>query len=482
MLCSCCRERNGFHATAGAAVLLSGHEVGPGVGYWRHVTTMSPNHGSCAGAVTLAALLMACQPQPRHVEGIVRAALERRGWPATSVLVVERGRVLANVGHHTPPDRDPQDLVYPLGSIGKMFTAAAVHRLAERGHVALDARVAEYLPDWPPSWTDVRVHQLLGHTSGIADFWFVPEAAALAGDPAARATDLARVMWQVPLEFQPGTRFSYSNTAYQAAARIVERRTGLSYDAYLAREFFTPLAMTSMHHCRGDASEMAGHVLRDGRAVPVPNENYETARGDGGLCGSARDLARWFQAIASGAVANGTSWDTYASPQRLPDGTNVPYGHGISLRPLGGNRKLGHHGAMAGHSGMVAWYPATDLIVVVLASVGGVFADAVEQAVAASLLGIEAPPPVEGEPPASHAGVFDVGPFEVSVNARGGSLWLESPRPGPRGRLVRIATASYALDGNPWGVVLHVECADQRCPAIRLHMAGMEWPGQRVGR
>jgi CubicO group peptidase (beta-lactamase class C family) len=432
--------------------------------------------------VALVVLLAACQPPRFDVEPIVRTALERRGWPATSVLAIESGRVLANIGHRTPPGRDPQDLVYPLGSISKMFTAAALHRLAEHGRVDLGARVADYLQDWPPSWRTVRVHQLLGHTSGVADFWFVPEAARLAGDPNARANDLAHVMAQVPLEFEPGTRFSYSNTAYQAAARIVERRTGLSYDAYLTREFFTPLAMTSMHHCRGDANEMAGHVLRNGRPVTVANENYETARGDGGLCGSARDLARWFRAIASGAVGKGATWDTYASPQRMPDGTNVPYGHGISLRPLGSTRKLGHHGAMAGHSAMVGWYPATDLIVVVLASVGGVSADAVEQAVAAARLGIQAPAPIPGEPPSVHSGRFDVGPFEVSVTAHDGSLWLESPRPGPHGPLIRIAAASYALDGDPWSVVVHFECAKERCPAIRLHIAGMEWPGHHVGR
>ena len=443
---------------------------------------MSMHHARSAGTVALVALLTACQSPRFDVGRTVRSALERRGWPATSVLVIDRGRVLANVGHRTPLGRDPQDLVYPLGSVGKMFTAAALHRLAEHGHVDLGARVADYLQDWPLSWKAVRVHQLLGHTSGVADFWFVPEAAKLAGDPNARATDLARVMAQVPLEFEPGTRFSYSNTAYQAAARIVEHRTGLSYDAYLTREFFTPLDMTSMHHCRGDANEMAGHVLRNGRPVTVPNENYETARGDGGLCGSARDLARGFRAIASGAVGKGASWDTYASPQRMPDGSNVLYGHGISLRPLGSNRKLGHHGAMAGHSAMVGWYPTADLIVVVLASVGGVSADAVEQAVAAALLTMQAPTPILGAPPSFHGGRFNVGPFEVSVTARDGSLWLESPPPGPNGPLVRIAAASYALDGDPWGVVLHFECANERCPAIRLHMAGMEWPGQQVGR
>ena len=137
---------------------------------------------------------------------------------------------------------------------------------------------------------------------------------------------------------------------------------------------------------------------------------------------------------------------------------------------------------MAGHSGMVGWYPTHDLIVVVLTSVGGVSADSVEQAVAAALLGIQAPRPIEGEPPRFHAGRFDVGPFVVSVEARDGSLWLESPRPGPRGRLVRVGAASYALDGDPWGVILHFECGNDRCPAIRLHMAGMEWPGQHVGR
>ena len=69
----------------------------------------------------------------------------------------------------------------------------------------------------------VRVNQLLGHTSGVPDFWFVPEAARLVADPTARATDLARVMAREPLQFEPGSRFSYSNTAYHAAARIIER-------------------------------------------------------------------------------------------------------------------------------------------------------------------------------------------------------------------------------------------------------------------
>jgi CubicO group peptidase (beta-lactamase class C family) len=369
--------------------------------------------------------------------------------------------------------------VYPLGSIGKMFTAAAVHRLADSGDVALEARVDEYLTDWPRTWSAVRVHQLLEHTSGIPDFWFVPEAAALAGSPTASASDLARVMASRPLEFEPGARFSYSNTAYQAAARIIERRTGLSYDAYLAREFFTPLGMSSMHHCRGDAGEMPGHVQKNGHAAAVGPENYETARGDGGLCGSARDLARWFRAIASGAIAQ--KWDTYASPQRLPDGTQVPYGHGISLRPLGAHRKLGHHGAMAGHSSMVAWYPERDLVVVVLSSLGGVSADSVEQSIAAALLGIETPRPIEGAPPSVHAGRYDVGPFEINVEAREGSLWLASPAPGPRGRLVRVGAASYSLEGDPWGVAIHFTCVNDRCPSIRLHMAGMEWPGGRVG-
>jgi CubicO group peptidase (beta-lactamase class C family) len=189
------------------------------------------------------------------------------------VLVVDRGRVLANVGHRMPDRRDPQDLVYPLGSIAKMFTAAALHRLAERGELALGARVEEYLPDWPPSWSAVLVHQLLEHTSGIPDFWFVPEAAKVAGNPAARATDLARVMARVPLEFEPGTRFSYSNTAYHAAARIIERRAGLSYDAYLAREFFTPMGMTSIvdspaHGRHGVAGPTCRDMIGQPRGMP----------------------------------------------------------------------------------------------------------------------------------------------------------------------------------------------------------------------
>ena len=186
--------------------------------------TSTQRPGVDAVAPTLVALLMACQSQPRGTSVDRRAALERRSWPATSVLVVDRGRVLANVGHRTPPERDPQDLVYPLGSIAKMFTAAAVHRLAERGEVALDARAAEYLPDWPPAWNDVRVHQLLGHTSGIPDFWFVPEAAELAGDrPRARLT--SRASWRsLPWSSNPGRDSATATRRTTPPHRIIERR------------------------------------------------------------------------------------------------------------------------------------------------------------------------------------------------------------------------------------------------------------------
>ena len=91
-------------------------------------------------------LATGCGPPRRDLEGDVRAALDQRSWPATSVLVVEGDTVRLNLGHRTPPARDPQDLVYPLGSISKMFTAAALHRLAERGEVDLEAPVAQYLP------------------------------------------------------------------------------------------------------------------------------------------------------------------------------------------------------------------------------------------------------------------------------------------------------------------------------------------------
>ena len=349
------------------------------------------------------------------LERETRALLERESWPATSVLVVEGDTVLVNLGHRTPQGRDPRDLVYPLESISKMFTAAALHRLAERGEIDLQAPVAQYLADWPPAWRAVRVKQLLGHTSGVSRFLVRSggrETRRRSGDAGDR----------------PGTRDGARAFAVRARIAIQLQQHGLPrggahhrqiaavpYDAFLAREFFSPLGMASMHHCRGSVEELTGHVLRDGSLQDIAPENYETARGDGGLCGSARDLARWFRAIAGGALTRAPAWQGYASPQRLPDGTEVPYGHGISLRPLAGHRKLGHHGAMAGHTGMVAWYPERDLVIVVLTSVGGVWADAVEQAIAATLLDVDAPRPLDGEPPAAHAGRFDVGPFVLEV-------------------------------------------------------------------
>jgi hypothetical protein len=87
--------------------------------------------------LALVILIAGCTAAQPDIEGNVRAELERRSWPATSVLVVERGTVRLNLGHRTRPAQDPQDLEYPLGSIAEMFTAAAVHHLAERGEIDL---------------------------------------------------------------------------------------------------------------------------------------------------------------------------------------------------------------------------------------------------------------------------------------------------------------------------------------------------------
>ena len=363
-----------------------------------------------------------------------------------------------------------------------MFTAAGLHRLAERGDVDLDAPVALYLPDWPQQWDDVRLHQLLGHTSGVPDFWFVPEAARLVDDPTARAGDLASVMGRQALQFEPGSRFSYSNTAYQAAARIIERQTGMAYDAFLTREFFAPLGMNSMRHCSGDADEMPGHVLRDGRLQPRAPENYEIARGDGGLCGSARDLARWswrWLAERSRVVRRGR-----ATPRRSGCPT-VRRSCMATASRSGLSRRSARSAITAQWQATPAWsglYPERDLIVIVLTSVGGVGADAVEQAIAATWLGVETPPAIEGEPPPAHVGRFDVGPFVLNLeraylSALADLVGAWAERTTHADRRGELCTRRRSLERG----------GASRVPGRALHrhaphISGMEWPGRRADR
>lgn len=184
-----------------------------------------------------------------------------------------------------------EDGVFMIGSVSKQITAAAILLLEEDGTLTTDDPVSRHLPDFPHG--EVTLHQLLTHTSGVADVYSLGRFGATAGRTGAFAdviTDLGRE----PLAYAPGEGYAYSNGGYSLLAAVIEAASGMSYGAFLQRRVFGPLGMaTAADSGPGPAvpGRVPGYVPwgRDGLA---PAEEVANAylKGSGSIWASATDL------------------------------------------------------------------------------------------------------------------------------------------------------------------------------------------------
>ena len=423
------------------------------------------------------------------VDQVVAEAMAARSIPGVSLTILHRGRPLLSRGYGVARMAEgvPADsaTVYRVGSISKQFTSAALLRRVEEGTLGLDDPVTSLLAGTPPSWAPVRLRHLLGMTSGIPDFLFLPGFGALNATPTGGPEDLLAMVAGEPPVFAPGHRWAYSNTNFTLAARILEAHSGRDYGEALADAFFRPLKLTSLHHCRqtpGGPGEALGYGKFEGHVVPAPSENMELARGDGGLCGNALDLARWMEALVEGRAVGVEAFQRMITPDPVADGTHPPYGLSLSLVPLDGTlRKVAHHGAMMGFTGMLAHYPDHGLTVALLTNLGGIPADVVEEAVTRAVLGIPSPDtqvaPLDPGSAARWVGDYDTGVFPLRLVAGSGGLALDAPSPVPTGPLLYLGGGRFALESEPLGV--SVELFDDGSRLV-LRMAGMQWFGTRI--
>ena len=178
---------------------------------------------------------------PPEVDAYVRAQMAQQKIPGLALAVVRDGRIaivagfgLANIEHQVPVK---PETVFQSGSTGKQFAAAAALLLADEGRLGLEDPVGEYVPA-PAHWRRITVRHLLTHTSGIAEY---TDSIDLRRDYTEE--QLVRMAGRRPLDFPPGTRWSYSNTAYAVLGAVIRKASGKFYGDVLEQRIFQPLGM-----------------------------------------------------------------------------------------------------------------------------------------------------------------------------------------------------------------------------------------------
>jgi CubicO group peptidase (beta-lactamase class C family) len=358
-------------------------------------------HGSAAADRAVVDPAAADRSLVEGADAAARAFVARHGIPSAHVTILRGDVPLLQRGYGTidARGRAPDTAsVFPLGSISKQFTAAAIVALADEGRLRLDAPVGEYLPEWFADEPALRVSHLLSQTSGLADFLWVEGYRELADDAATPLSAYVALGAAEPRRFAPGTRWAYSNTNYKALALIAERVGGRPFAEVLAGRVLRPAGIEGIAPCHSlDVDAIVPGVAADGtpRSLDASAAAYA---GDGGLCGSADALAHWIRHRLASRDP-GLAPLTRATP--LHDGTLVPYAFGLSTREFLGRRMIWHGGNVDSHSTLVAYLPDEDLGIVILASKGYLWPTELLPAL------IGAPPPV----PAASTATLPAGRF-----------------------------------------------------------------------
>jgi CubicO group peptidase (beta-lactamase class C family) len=322
-----------------------------------------------------------------EVDDFVRAAMEEHITPGMAIAVVRdgkparvRGYGLANIELEVPVT---PDTIFQSGSVGKQFTAVGILLLAEDGVLKLDDPLARHFPNAPATWHRITIRHLLTHTSGISD----SEEDAYEPRRDHTEEELLEISFKFPLEFAPGSQWSYCNTGYMILGILTSKLTGMHWSEFQKQRIFEPAGMTTARVIsesdivknRADGYERNEEgELRNQEWVP-PSDN---TLADGSLYVTARDMVAWDAALRERRLLSEASYDAWWTPVSLGDGITYPYGFGWSLSEQRGRRLIEHGGSWQGFRTAIARYVEDELTVVVLANAAGTPTEAIAHEIA----------------------------------------------------------------------------------------------------
>jgi CubicO group peptidase (beta-lactamase class C family) len=302
------------------------------------------------------------------VDAWLKKRVEDSGAVGVAVVVVRDGKTVLAKGYGKKRG-DANELVTPdtpfaIGSLSKQFACAAIYTLVDRGQLAMTDPVAKWYPDLNRA-ADITLADLGAHISGYRDFYPLDYVDERMTKPIAADDLIAQYAKAIPLDFEPRTRWSYSNTGFVILARVVEKVSGMPYGKALEQWIFQPLGMTAT--TARPASAATGHVsfLLDG-AKPAPFEADQWMLGAGDIWASANDLAKWDVAFAEGKLLSPQSRQAIETPRVLQSGRGASYSCGQFLRIQRGETILSHNGWVGGFFTYNAIVPRTRSAVIVL--------------------------------------------------------------------------------------------------------------------
>lgn len=293
--------------------------------------------------------------------------------PGCQVLIAKQGEVIYRKAFGTA---DLQlgvpmkpEMVFNIASITKQFTAVAILQLEEQGKLSLQDSIRKFIPDYPPKGYNITIEHLLTHTSGIPDYMQIDYRSPSMERWDFSPRQLIDSFKSHPLQFEPGTRYSYSNSGYYILGYIIQIVSGKSYQEYIRTNLLDPLEMKQTwfdqdgilipNRVRG--YEKSGATFKN-ESYWSPTIEYSA----GGLISNVDDLFRWHKGLHSYKILKKETLERAFRPYRVKDGSSTEYGYGWNIRTTNGIRSIEHQGGLPAFVTNEIYYPEQDVFIAIL--------------------------------------------------------------------------------------------------------------------
>lgn len=299
--------------------------------------------------------------------------------PGAAVIVVKDGKTLFRKGYGMANMElgipiEP-DMIFRIGSITKQFTAVATLMLAEQGKLSLSDEITKYLPDYPTHGKKITVEHLLTHTSGIKSYTDVPTFQEIMRKDMS-LKELIDSFKNHPMEFDPGERWAYNNSAFVMLGAVIEKASGQNYADFVEKNIFAPLGM------KQTSFDMTSRVIP--RRIPgyqKAGNTYNNAEylsmtlphAAGSLISTVDDLAKWDASLYTEKLLKQDSLKKAWTSSKLNNGSLTNYGYGWAVTTIEGTPMITHGGGINGFTCDAVRLPEEKVYVAILTNrTGGV--------------------------------------------------------------------------------------------------------------
>ncbi|WP_447635271.1 serine hydrolase domain-containing protein [Flavobacterium microcysteis] len=330
---------------------------------------------------------LSAQEKQSKIDELIKAYSQVNKFNGTALVVVRGEVVYKNaIGYSDAAAQKENNLnsIFPIGSLTKTFTSAMILKLAEEHKLSLQDSLTKYFPKFLPG-KDITIEHLLTHTSGVYESLRNPSYRAdTETDKKISTNEMMGYFIDQPLDFKPGTQFSYSNSGYNLLGVIIEKVTGLSYDKALEKYIFKKF---NLKHTGFNYKALSNSNKTTGYSYLSPTRHIEAKPGNpmllyssGALYSTIGDLNKWYD------VLKDNKFISQASFKKATQDHLGGYGYGWFIDSRYDKKIISHGGNVEGSTSCFIMEPENDISIILLNNITSTKLEQIGNSILAILL------------------------------------------------------------------------------------------------